>query len=298
MSLDNNNDLSVQGILRHLAHELPQVLSGNFSERIFVYNTLESTNITAKDMVVSGDGEHGTVIISDFQSAGKGRYGKSFYSPAGRGLYISFILDSSRIGFSTPTLITAFAAVSVCEAIETVSNKSPQIKWVNDVFLDGKKVCGILTESVTTPDNTCSNSINAPLVTLGIGINFNAPAEEFPEDLQHTAGSLFGAETPSTTRNHLAAELIYRIFYSEYHQNEKKMLSVYKEKMFMLGKTIIVEGTDGSYDAIAVDIDNIGRLVVKNADEELLTLSSGEVSVRGFCRCHRFRLNRDLVDED
>ena len=293
-----NNILSKQHILPHLASDLTQGQSGSFSEQIFIYNSLESTNITAKEMAVSGTGKHGTVIIADFQSAGKGRCGKSFHSPAGHGLYISFILDSAQIGFSTPTLITAFAAVSVCDAIEAVSDKTPQIKWVNDVFLGEKKICGILTESVTTPEVTTSERTATQLVVLGIGINFNTPATEFPEDLQHIAGSLFRAGTAPITRNHLTAELINRILISGHRYSEHEMLAKYKQKMFLLGKNITVEETDGNYDAIAVDIDDIGRLIIKKTDGEILTLSSGEVSVRDVGQRHRLRVNRDMVDGD
>lgn len=279
MNTENNNTLSVQGILPFLSNELPQIQSGNFSERIFIFDSLESTNNTAKEWAASGTGEHGTIVIADFQSAGKGRCGKSFYSPAGHGLYISLIIDPLQIGFSTPTLITAFAAVIVCEAIEAISGKSPVIKWVNDVFLDSRKICGILTESVTPLENTSFEGIATQFIVLGIGINFSTPIEEFPENLKRTAGSLFGTGTPTTTRNHLAAELINRLLLSQYHQSEKKMLMKYKQKMFLLGKTVLVEGAGGSYEATAVDVDEIGRLVVKKANGELQPLSSGEVSI-------------------
>ena len=280
MSKENNNILSVQGMLPYLLPELPHGDSGNFSERIFIYDSLESTNITAKEMAISGSGEHGTIVIADFQSSGKGRCGKSFYSPAGHGIYISFILDPVHIGFSTQTLITAFAAVSVCEAIEAVSGKSPQIKWVNDVLIDGRKICGILTESVTIPENKQLKSITTQPVVLGIGINFSTPKTGFPEDIQHIAGSLFGVEAPTSTRNHLAAELINRTLSTKYHYAENIMLEKYRQRMFLLGKTILVNGTDGNYEAVAVDIDDIGRLIIKKPNGELLPLSSGEVSIR------------------
>jgi len=277
MIADANDILSVQGMLPYLKKELPHITCGDFSERIFIYDKLESTNITAREMITAGDGEHGSVVIADFQTAGKGRCGKSFYSPAGHGIYISFILDPLQLGFNTPTLITAFAAVAVCEAIEEVTGKTPQIKWVNDIFLDRRKVCGILTESVICPEEAIPKSI-----VLGIGINFSTPASAFPKELQNIAGSLFGEEKPVVTRNNLAVTLINRILFSKYHNNEDKMLKQYRKRMFLLGKIVFVEEPDGKYEATAVDIDDIGRLIVEKDNGELLMLSSGEVSIRNF----------------
>jgi len=175
--------------------------------------------------------------------------------------------------FSSPTLVTALAAVSVCEAIESISGKSPQIKWVNDIFLDGKKISGILTESVSMPD-----SPGIQRVVLGIGVNFSTPSQDFPKELQHTAGSVFETEKPSTTRNRLAAEIINQIVYPRNQHNEKEILEKYKKRMFLLGKTILVTGTEDPYKAVAVDIDDIGQLIVRKDDGEIKFLSSGDVS--------------------
>jgi len=272
---DSENVLSVSKISSFLSPEIKTFLSG----KIFLYESLESTNKTAKEMILSGAG-HGTIVIADYQTAGKGRYGKSFHSPPGHGIYISFILDPSFFSFSTPTLITAFAAVSVCEAIEVISDKSPQIKWVNDVFIGDKKICGILTESVIAPDAS-----TALWMILGIGINFNTPISVFPEELRNSAGSIFINEKPQASRNHLTAELINRVFSVDYQYNEKKMLDIYKQKMFLIGKTVIISGgitsnVNESYEAVAVDIDDTGCLIVRKSNNELVSLSSGEVSSR------------------
>jgi len=240
-------------------------------DNIHVFDCLESTNQTAKEPFFYF-AEHGTIIIADNQTAGKGRYGKSFHSPPGCGIYITFILHPGKLFFSTPTLITAFAAAAVCETIEALCDKSPKIKWVNDIFLADKKICGILTESVNNPENIQQ-------IILGIGINFSDPPEGFPAELQSIAGSLFGTSEPTLTRNHFIAELINNILFSEDLCNEKKMLDKYKEKMFLLGKSIMVNEADISYEAAAIDIDEFGRLVVKNSKNEIVHLSSGEVSI-------------------
>jgi BirA family biotin operon repressor/biotin-[acetyl-CoA-carboxylase] ligase len=264
---EDNDILSVEGMLPHLS-------KGYVPENIFVYDRLESTNKTAKEMALSG-AEHGTVVIADCQTAGKGRYGRTFHSPPNHGLYMSMILRPAQYCFSTPTMITAFAAVSVCEAIEAISRKTPKIKWVNDIFLDGKKICGILTEAVTDFE-----SGNIQWIVVGIGINYSTPIMDFPEDLRHIAGAVFEIGTPPATRNHLASEIVNRIVIPKNRHDEKVMLEKYKQRMFMLGKTVLVTSAAESYEAVAVDVDTAGRLVVKKADGELLSLSAGEINIR------------------
>jgi len=221
MKPEESNILSVKSMLPYLSQDIRT----HISERIFIYKSLESTNITAKDMAITG-AEHATVIIADSQTAGKGCHGKSFHSPPAFGLYISFILYPEMINYNLPASITAFAAVSVCQAIESVSDKTPRIKRVNDIFLDGKKICGILTESVIGAE-----SHNTHFIILGIGVNFNTPISEFPEELKHIAGSLFEAKSPPVTRNRLAAEIINRIIAPEYQYSEEEMLKLYEQRL-------------------------------------------------------------------
>jgi len=264
--LSGDNDiLSVQGMLPYLSQE-------KNSDKIFVYDSLDSTNKTTKEMAIS-KAEHGTTIIADSQTKGKGRYNRTFYSPPGHGIYMSFVLHPKQLRFTTPTLITSFAAVSVCEAIEAITDKTPQIKWVNDIFLDGKKICGILSEAVTDFE-----SGNTQWIVVGIGINFNTPLMDFPEDLRQIAGSVFIDGNASTTRNHLAAEIMNRIVALKY--DEKKILAKYKQRLFMLGEEILVSQASETYIATAIDVDDIGRLIVKKDSGEVLSLSSGEITIR------------------
>ena len=267
-SLSEDSDiLSVQGMLPFLSRK-------ESAESIFIHRSLESTNKTAKEMALSGS-SHGTAIFADSQTGGRGRHGRAFFSPPGHGIYMSLILHPMQMRFETPTIVTAFAAVSVCEAIESVSTKKAGIKWVNDVFIDGKKVCGILTEAVTQIE---SGSIQ--WIVVGIGINFKKPEAGFPEDIRHIAGSVFMDGKPSVTRNRLAAEIVNRIATPEATHDSADILGRYKSHMFILGKRITVHAADEPYEAMAVDIDNIGRLIVRKDDGETLALSAWEVSVR------------------
>lgn len=264
---DENDIVSIPGIKPFLSEK-----SQPYADKIQIYNSLESTNTTAKELAVAG-AEHGTVIISDCQTMGRGRYSRNFFSPSG-GLYMSIVLRPEGLRFDNPTAVTAFAAVSVCEAIESISKKEPKIKWVNDVFLDGKKVCGILTEAVTDFE-----SGGLDWVVLGIGINVSVPTEAFPGGLQSTATSIFPDKRMPGVRNKLSAEIINRILGFETTPREAEIFEKYKKRLIMLGKEITVLQNQMEYKATAIDIDSVGHLIVKNENGEIITLFSGEIRI-------------------
>lgn len=264
---DQNDIVSIQGIKPFLS---PQ--SKLYAENIKIYKTLESTNKTAKEMAVAG-AEHGTVIIADSQTKGRGRYSRSYFSPSG-GLYMSIILRPEVLNFENPTSVTAFAAVAVCEAIESISEKTPKIKWVNDILIDGKKVCGILTEAVTDFE---SGSLD--WIVLGIGINVYIKTEDFPDDLQSLATSIFPNEKMFGVRNKLSAEIINRILGYDITPREAEIFRKYKNRLAMLGNQVTVIQNKIEYKAAVIDIDAAGHLVVKNENGEIITVSSGEIRV-------------------
>lgn len=226
---DENDIISIPGIKPFLSER-----SRFYANKIQVYKSLESTNKTAKEMAVAG-AEHGTIIISDCQTMGRGRYSRNFFSPSGGGVYMSIVLRPEAMHFKNPSAVTAFAAVSVCEAIESISAKAPKIKWVNDIFIDGKKVCGILTEAVTDFE-----SGGLDWVVLGIGINVYTPTEDFPSDLQPLATSIYLDEKMPGVRNRLSAEIINRILGFETLPSETEIFEKYKKRLMMLGKEITV----------------------------------------------------------
>ena len=267
--LSNENDIvSIPGIKPFLSEK-----SQPYVNKIQIYKSLESTNKIAKEMAVAG-AEHGTVIISDSQTMGRGRYTRKFFSPPGGGLYMSIILRPEVLHFETPTSVTAFAAVAVCEAIESVSKKTPKIKWVNDIFIDDKKVCGILTEAVTDFE-----SGGLDWVVLGIGINVYTRTEDFPDDLQSIATSIYPDEKMSGVRNKLSAEIINKILGLETSPSETEIFKKYKKRLMMLGKEITVIQNQMEYKATAIDVDSAGHLIVKNENGEIITLYSGEIRI-------------------
>jgi len=265
--LDDSDILSVVGMLPFLSDK-------QASKKIHIHASLESTNNTAKQLAISG-AAHGTVVMAECQTAGKGRYGRSFFSPPGQGIYMSFVLrPTGRRWADAPTLLTIYAAVSVCRAIEELTKKEPKIKWVNDIFLDGKKICGILTEAVTDFE---SGSVHWAVV--GIGINFKPAKTGLPEELKKIVGSVFEEDKASLTRNELAANIINHMIDFEAHIGKKETLNEYKKRLMMLGEKITVVGPKETYEAIARDIDDAGRLIVEKENGEIVPLFSGEIKI-------------------
>jgi len=235
-----------------------------------VYDTVDSTNTLAKRLADEGAPE-GAVVIASHQTAGKGTRGRSFYSPDQTGLYMSVVLRPTMHA-KDALLITTAAAVAVCRAVERVSQKQPFIKWVNDIYCDGKKVCGILTESVLK-----TGSAMLDYAVLGVGVNVSLPTSGFPKDIEQIAGTVF--DTP-TDASPLAA-LILDEFFSLYTAlGERSFVREYRERSCLLGREITVCNGGDTAKAVALDIDDDCRLVVRfeNGDEQ--ALSSGDVSVR------------------
>ncbi|WP_339256804.1 biotin--[acetyl-CoA-carboxylase] ligase [Paenibacillus sp. FSL P2-0136] len=241
--------------------------------RLEVFKSVASTNELVKALASGGEAE-GKVILSEEQTAGRGRKGRPFFSPAGTGIYMSILLRP-RLSAADATLLTTSAAVAVALAIESVSGLSTQIKWVNDVFMNGKKVCGILTEASLSLENEWLD-----YAVLGIGINVALPAAGFPAGLSEIATSIYQAGNPEgDLRNRLTAEVLNR-FMGYYEQlKERLFLPEYRQRMMSLGETVMVVKEHQEQAATAVDIDNDCRLKVRypNGGEEYL--SSGEVRI-------------------
>ena len=229
----------------------------------------ESTNKYAKELAKKGYPEF-TVVIADRQTGGYGRMGRSFHSPDSSGLYMSIVLRPD-ISPEKSLYITTAAAVSVSRAIEEISDKKTGIKWVNDIFIDSKKVCGILTESGFN-GNTLDYAI------LGIGVNIYTPSEGFPDDIRAIAGSVF--DKPTAIRDTLAKRIIE--IFTKYYDNleAKEFLAYYRSKSIVTGNEIRVIKADTSYTAKALLIDDEFRLIVRDENNNVTALDSGEISVR------------------
>ncbi len=273
--------LSVPHIKKRLSPFARSVCGG----KIEVFKTIDSTNTEAKrrlTQAVSSDALHGTVLIAEHQSAGRGRLGRSFFSPAESGIYLSLIYKpecgANDGGGADTALLTAFAAVSVCRALSDAGIQSG-IKWVNDVLINGKKVCGILTEGFIR-----EKEIDA--VITGVGINVYKAREGFPAELQDIAGSLSENAAEAVDRNALAALIISHIIEAFSGKSRHgtcarcSLMDEYKRRSLAMGKRVRVISAAESYEATVTDITDEAHLVVKDLAGNVRELLSGEISIR------------------
>ena len=232
----------------------------------------DSTNTCVRRLAEDGAPE-GTVVVAAAQTAGRGRSGKSFLSPAGTGLYMSVLLRP-QLAMGDALLITTAAAVAVAHAVERVAAVTAQIKWVNDVYVDGKKVCGILTEGALDLENG-----GLRYAILGIGINICPPAGGFPPELAPIAGAL--TETGGEAlRAPLAAAVLDEFFALYPHLTEKSFYDDYVSRSLLTGRQIEVLRGGMHLPATALGIDRDLHLRVRYADGSEENLAAGEVSTR------------------
>lgn len=262
MLAENTDVLSVQGVAKYLDTGCPV--------RIEVYRTIDSTNLALRERT---EEQEGLVIAAMEQTNGMGRLGRTFVSPADTGIYFSILLKP-RIANDEVTLLTTIAAVAVCEAIEKYTDKKPQIKWVNDIFIEEHKVCGILTQAAFQMEN-----LDPEYVIVGIGINLYQPKGGFGQGLKDIAGAVL-SESSGDIKNKILAETLNRYFYYYHHFDKKEFIQEYKKRSFVLGKNIRVVTKDGERLAKAMDIDNMCHLLVQYEDGSFENLSTGEISIR------------------
>ncbi|MGI6537157.1 MAG: biotin--[acetyl-CoA-carboxylase] ligase [Caldicoprobacterales bacterium] len=252
-----------------------------FGQIIEYCHSIDSTNTRAKELAQEG-AAHGTLVIAEEQLKGKGRLGRSWESPAGLGIWMSLIARPSFPPQYAPRM-TVLAGLAVKEAIHRVLGLKAEIKWPNDIILNARKVCGILTEMQADPDRI-------EYVVTGIGVNVNTPEEVFPEELRGSATSLIietGNENPDRKidRCRLLAEIIsvFEELYDSWVEGGdfSALMQDYKESCVTLGRQVRVTGIDETFLGTAVDLTEDCRLVVQLPDGTRKTVYSGDVSVRG-----------------
>lgn len=242
--------------------------------KIYNFKYVDSTNNVAQKMADSGCSE-GVVVTATEQTAGKGRLGRTFVSKRG-GLYFSLVIRPN-IAPSEMLFITVAAAVAAARAIEFVSGKKCEIKWVNDIYIDGKKVCGILTEGAFNTDGTLK------YVVLGVGINMFRPKGGFGEMLP-LADSVFGEKKGLFFKKLIKKQVLNEFlnvlfdFYDEL--GKKSFVKEYQKRSFLQDKQISYTQDGKTYSAKVAGIDDEGRLVVKHG-EEIKKISHGEIQIVG-----------------
>ncbi|MBM7712258.1 biotin--[acetyl-CoA-carboxylase] ligase [Enterococcus xiangfangensis] len=236
---------------------------------VSVLETSDSTMKDAQLAVLAGE-KSPLLIVADMQEAPHGRFDRPFFAAKQQGIYMSLLLKPNEQLHELPQY-TILMAVAAAEAIDELLGVDSQIKWVNDIYLNEKKVAGILSEAMTDVE---SNSLK--YIIIGMGINFSIPQEDYPTELQEKATSLFPDGQATTTRNQLIITIWNRFF--DLLAEPTDFLASYRKKSFVLGKKITFKRKDRSYLGTAVAIADTGELIVDLGTEQI-ALSSGEISL-------------------
>ena len=269
--LSKNTDiLSVEGIREYLKPQYKNIVD------IDIFRSVDSTNNVCRLKAAKSDGKLYAAIACS-QSSGRGRRGRTFYSPADTGIYVSFMILPKNTQADGIIRLTTMTAVAVCKVIEKLTDKEPQIKWVNDIFVDCKKVCGILSEVSFDLEDAKLES-----VIVGIGINLYPPKNGFPDALANTAGSILD-KPGQVSRNRFVAELMN--YFGDLYQLEDPYgyVDEYRERSFVVGKDIEVITPKVSTHAKVLAINDDCSLQVRYDDGTEEALSSGEISIRVSC---------------
>lgn len=278
---DQSDILTKEGIFPLLKNEAKDV-------SLLFFDSLPSTNQYAKQLAVSHTVLHipfNTIVFAETQTAGRGRWSHQFYSPSKSGLYFSLLLSPERFSFPNPTFVTLFAAVAVCEAIEEVCGVSPQIKWVNDLYLNGKKICGILTEAAGDFE-----SRKLQWIICGIGLNIYPPVNGFPESLP-AAGALFPNKEKAPldfSRSKLAAAILNRFLLFQTGQTGKTekeekddLIARYQRRCMLSGRNVLIQESESAspYLARVIEVDADGCLEVELEDHQRRHLLNGHIEL-------------------
>lgn len=234
-----------------------------------VYEEVTSTNTLMKQRGHNG-ASHGLVIAAESQTAGRGRMGREFFSPDRTGVYFSVLLRP-KLSPSDCLLITTCAAVACARVLERISEKKAAIKWVNDIYLDDRKVCGILTEASFSQGKI-------DFAVLGIGINLYLPVEGFPAELRDKAGCVFSSRE-TDLRGLILAEILNEFFAMYETIENREFIEEYQMRSMLDGKAISVIKSDCITPATALYIDSDLSLVVRYENGNIEHLSSGDVSI-------------------
>lgn len=251
---------------------IKKYLPSDFSGDILIYDVLESTNTTAKS--IAENAKENTIIIAKQQIKGRGRYGRTFYSPSQSGIYLSLILKPNT-EIKDASLITCMVAVSVVRALNKLYNIDAKIKWVNDIYINNKKVCGILTEANINIETSFFDYI-----IVGIGINIKPPLEGYEQSIKDIATSVCENTDIPVLKNQLIGEIVSDILNNLKSFKSCDFMKEYKQHSFIIGKKVDLVSQNKTETVTILDINNSGHLVFLNQDNQVKEAFSGEISIR------------------
>ncbi|MGM9647587.1 MAG: biotin--[acetyl-CoA-carboxylase] ligase [Eubacteriales bacterium] len=254
-----SDQLSASAITALLAHPIA----------VQVMPSVDSTNSEAKRQIAQGLSEP-LLLLAETQTGGRGRLGRAFSSPDGAGLYMSLVLHPD-LSAERALSLTSAAAVAVCLAVESLTDLHPQIKWVNDVYIGGRKLCGILTEGITDP-------LSGRLQSVVVGVGINCRRAPLPDAVAAVATSLEG-EGAVVDRNLLAAAICDRLIELYGNLSAQSWLPLYRARAWLDGKAVVCRMGDHTTEGIVLGIDDDGALLLAT-EEGTLRLFTGEATVR------------------
>ncbi|MCM1048456.1 MAG: biotin--[acetyl-CoA-carboxylase] ligase [Clostridiales bacterium] len=246
-------------------------------QTLYYFEKTESTNLDAKRLAGEG-APHGTTVIADMQTAGRGRRGRMWQSPPESSVYMTILLKPDFTTDKAP-MLTLVMALSVAQAISDAAGIKAGIKWPNDIVVNAKKVCGILTEMSVE-----AGSIQHVVIGVGINVNNDSP-EDFPEEIRQTATSLKIESGEHISRSRLIERVLFRfeenydIFVTTYDLG--CLMEAYNELLLNRDSEIRVLDPKGEYSGVARGINKTGELLVEKEDGDMVQVDSGEVSIRG-----------------
>lgn len=231
------------------------------------FEEIASTNELAKKVMLVRP-IHGSIFMARRQQAGRGTYGRSFFSEIG-GIYCSLLINVNEWHFEDPALATIFTAVAVKEAVHDVLGMRLELKWVNDLFLKGKKVGGILTEK----------QFNTDWLVVGIGLNVSSRLESFPGELRRIVSTLAIDDSDDEIKASLVVAIVKYMFKKGKLSCKNEVMTLYKASLFILNQQVELVYGDALFRVYVSDVDLLGRLVVQKACGETLYLQAGEVKL-------------------
>ena len=252
---------------------LPWLPAGR-AERVRFFESLESTNTYLRRETGAPGG---TVAVAGAQTGGRGRQGRGFYSPKDMGVYLSMLVRP-EVSHADTAGVSACAAIAVAEAIEAVAGVRPGVKWVNDLMLGGRKVCGILTEMAVEAETG-----RVEHLIVGAGVNVGQAPGDFPEALREIATSVRAFTGAGVDRGRLAGEMIARLdaLFSGWPDNRQAYLDAYRRDCVTLGREVVITQGESVRHAFAEGLGDDFSLIVRFPDGRREALNYGELSVRG-----------------
>ena len=254
------------------AKEIKKHLLNPDNYEIEVFDSIDSTNKTLKSKAKNG-ARPGTVLVANNQTAGKGRLGREFFSPANTGVYFSLLIHP-EVNFELVKTSTAIAAVTLSKSLEKLLDIKTEIKWVNDIYLNGKKIAGILSEGVLDSVNN-----NIKYLIIGIGINVYQPNLNFPEEIQERADYLIKSYSIENLRNKIVASFLNNWEYYIEQKNVDEALQIFRERNFLQNKTVEVFVQGKLNKGQVLGINDQFELILENNKKEKMIINHGEATL-------------------